>query len=287
MRNLAAFAGISVLMLIGTQASACSYTSPAVIGGPTYKTEAERERAMQKALTQEWRQRIRARRAAAEEALARGVDAPAELAEMLIPNVRPIPLRNSTCGPTNEVDVADGEETFADTLAGTAVAAQADNFAAVQRAWHGEIGFGPVCNAEFRGRFAMDLRRRLTPEQLRRAYLFLAARSRTPERDHPSRALRRLIAFEGSTRRPPVRWFTEDRVQEKDIARWIATDKTGRALWAAMDAFWREQAGQLANTQQICPDAVERWPAIRAPLVAALEKAIEDRRRAREAAGRR
>jgi hypothetical protein len=269
---------------MGSQAAACLYNPVTVIGGPTYKTEAERERAEEKARLDGWRERIRGRRAAAEEAWRRGVDAPAELAEMLVPNVRPVPIGNSDCGPTNEVDFGAGEETFEDVLAGTDILAEAKGSAAIQREFGVAISFGRSCNTEFRGRFAMHLRRRLGSEDLRRAYLFLAARSRIPERAVAWQPLRRLMAFEGNSRLPPVRWVTEDWLQEKDIARWSTGTRTGRALGRAIDAFWREQAGALADTRQVCPKALEAWPAVQAPFAAAVADYVAARRRRREAA---
>ena len=284
MRFLAAWGAVAIFLPIGSQAAACLTNPVTVIGGPTYKTEAERERAEEKARIHEWRERVGARRANAEEAWRRGVDAPAELAEMLVPNIRPVPIGQSGCGPANEVDLAAGEESFEDILAGTDVLAQAKGSAVIQREFGVAISFGRSCNTEFRGRFAMHLRRRLGSDDLRRAYLFLAARSRIPERAEAWQPLRRLMAFEYSSRRPPVRWFTEDRVQEKDIARWSTGTRTGRALAGAIDAFWREQAGSLADTGQVCPEALEAWPAVQAPFAAAVAEALAARQRAGEAA---
>ena len=283
MRSLAAWGALAILLPMGSQAAACLSYPAVLIGGPPFKTEAERERAEEEARIHGWRARIGARRAEAREALRRGVDAPAELAEMLVPNVRPVPIKQSDCGPTNEVDFGAGEETFEDILAGTDVLPQGRDLAPIARGLGVPISFGRSCNAEVRGRFAMHLRRRLGASELRRAYLFLAARSRIPERHASWQPLRRLVAFDYSSRRPPMRWATEDQVQEKDIARWSSGTKAGRALGSAIDAFWREQAPSLEDTRRVCPKALDAWPTVRAPFVAAVADAVAERRRQREA----
>ncbi|HEX8580138.1 MAG TPA: hypothetical protein VF655_11170 [Allosphingosinicella sp.] len=279
--TIAAFA---LALPLGGQAAACFYTAVAKVGGDApYQTKRQRAEAERKALAVGWKMRIRERSAAAQAELAAGVDAPARLADMLVPNVQPVPRLHSDCGEVgDEVDMADGEETFAETLAGTPVAAHHDDFPYITRKWHGEISFGKVCNAEFREGFAAHLRRRLTAEQVRAAYLFLRARSRVGEKVDMFVPLRRLTAFDAASRRPPLRWFTEDPLQEKQIKRWIAADSAGRALQAAADEFWREHENMLGDTSRLCPKALAQWPAVRAQLVAELEAALAARR-AREA----
>ncbi|HEY0147757.1 MAG TPA: hypothetical protein VGB70_02010 [Allosphingosinicella sp.] len=280
MRPWIAILAFTLALPIGGEAEACFYTAVANVGGDApYRTKRQRAEAERKALEVGWKMRIGQRSAAAQAELAAGIDAPERLADMLVPNVRPVPMRHSDCGPMgDEVDVAEGDESFADILAGTPVAAHHDDFAAITRQWHGEISFGIGCNDEFRELFAAHLRRRLTAEQLRSAYLFLRARSRIGERVEMSIPLRRLTAFEGATRRPPVRWFTEDPLQEKQIKRWVAADPAGQALQTAADDFWREHGNMLDDANQLCPRALAQWPAVRAPLVAEVEGALAARR---------
>jgi hypothetical protein len=284
MRAWIAVAAFTLALPIGGEAAACFYNAVANVGGDApYRTKRQRAEAERKALEVGWKMRIRQRSAAAQAELTAGVDAPARLSDMLVPNVEPVPRLHSDCGEVgDEVDMADGEETFADTLAGSPVAAHHDDVSYITRKWHGEISFGKGCNAEFRERFASHLRRRLTAEQVRAAYLFLRARSRVGEKADMYTPLRRLTAFEGTTRRPPVRWFTEDPLQEEQIKRWTAADPAGQALQAAMDEFWREHQTMLGDTTRLCPRALAQWPAVRAPLVAELEAALAARR-AREA----
>lgn len=247
---------LAAALSAGGAASACAYVPITYVGGPPSARQlaAERERLA--------RDLVRQRRAGAQAALARGVDAPAELARMLVPNIRPVPIERSDCGAENEIDMADGEEGIEAWLAGTYLAPYSDEFAFM--AWHyqGET-LGRACNAEFRDRFAADLRRRLDARQLRATYLFLAARWSGSERP-----ARRLVAFEDRGRRPPVRWESWYR---RDIDRWTRRDGDGRALQRSLDDFWRENAPLLDDTARACPAAAARWPDMQARIVAEIE----------------
>src|SRR4051812_40189499 len=91
-------------------------------------------------------ERVRARTIAAEKAWRSGVDAPGRLAEMLVPNVRPIVVERSDCGPMNEIDIAADEAKPQDLLAGTSYARRAEEFLGILRAFHGSPGV--ACNAD-------------------------------------------------------------------------------------------------------------------------------------------
>jgi len=269
--GLAALALAASVTLPG-EAAACFYSPGTTrIGpplGPSEQAAAERQRA---------RQMTAARLANARARLETGRDPALELAEMLVPNVRPIWIDHSDCGPRNEIDHAAGEETREELLAGTRFAGRADDFAVVWRAFDGE-SFGSMCNSEFRTRFASFLRRRLGAEQVDQAYLFLAARWHgTTDAAAP---LRRLTAFAYSAWRPPLVWMTEEPWQEREIARWLRRVPAGRALKQAIDDFWWESAPLLDDSRAACPEAFARRGEAQARLVALFE-AEEGRRRER------
>lgn len=278
--GLAATAFCAALPL-GNEAAACMWNYPLEVGG-SRRTEAERERARAAQARYESRELFRARSAQALTALAQGYDITGALAEMLVPNVRPVPIeRSDSCGASNEIDFAEGEETVADLLAGTRFAGWADRYLDFAPPWEGET-IGPACNAEFRGRFVAVLRRRMTEPQRRDAYLFLASRIANWKGDpaplgnagHLStdpRAISRLVAFEGRTRRPPIRWTAASYREERSIRRWIARHSSGRALQAAIDEFWRESEPLLLDSERTCPEATARWPSVQARIVAPLE----------------
>jgi hypothetical protein len=251
------------------EAAACVYLPLVRDGPPPSARELADERASHdRALRMQRRER-------AAEALARGMDAAGPLADMLVPNVRPIRIHRSDCGATNEIDPAPGEETPEDWLRGTRLAGRADDYARIWRI-DGDETLGPTCNAEVRGRFAAYLRRRLSPEQLHESYLFLGSYWDPPG---SARELRwRLAAFAAGTRRPPLRWSGVNRRQEQEIRRWTRLVPTGRVLRQAMDDFWRETAPLLGDTTTACPEAAARWPAVQARLVDTLDVQAEGRR---------
>lgn len=224
------------------------------------------------------RQMTAARRISALRELESGIDPAAQLAEMLVPNVRPTHIVYTNCGPDNEIDHADGAETPEDWLAGTRFAGRAEEF---EELWYGFEGetLGTMCNAEFRRRFAAHLRRRLSEADLRESYLSLAARWHRIAWPHST--LRRLVAFAGEARRPPLRWTTEERWQERDIARWMRVTRPGRALTQALDDFWSDSAPLLGDDRLMCPDAVARWPEAQARIVALVEARIAEREASR------
>jgi len=209
------------------------------------------------------RSNFEVRRKAARAAAERGIDWAAALAEMLVPNVRPVRLERSDCGPVNEIDLASGEETYADWLVGTPFAgAEADFWDILQP--HEADMIGHACNAEFRSGFAAYLRRRLASRALRDAYLALAPY--WPGTEGPEVTRSRLTAFAGTMRGPPLRWAIYGEEQRR-VTRWLTVNASGRALRGAVDDFWRENGPRLASNAQICPAAAERWPVARADIL--------------------
>lgn len=193
------------------------------------------------------------------------------LAELLVPNVRPVPIERSDCGPMNEVDFADGEEEPNDLLMGTPYAGRADQYTDIFWSYDGKRP-GAMCNAEVRDRFAVHLRRRLTPEALREAYVFLGAR-------RPSANLTvRMTAFDGRSRRPPLRWMARDARTDEQVRRWLRHQPAGRALKSATDEFWAGAEPMLADSSLLCPAAVAAWPAERAVLLNKIEALAAERR---------
>jgi hypothetical protein len=246
---------LAAALAFGGEASACVFLSA---GGPPPSA-----REMAAARARQLRVEVRLRRPLAEAALAGGIDASAELAKMLVPNIRPVPIERSDCGVENEIDIADGEEKIEDWLAGTYLAPYSSEFAYMTWGYEGET-LGRACNAEYRDRFAAHLRSRLDAAQLRASYLFLRSRW-----GGSGQLVWRLVAFENRGRRPPVRWDTPYR---PEIERWTGGSAEGRALQQAVNDFWRDNAALLEEPLRACPAAVARWPAAQARIVAEIER---------------
>jgi hypothetical protein len=255
--------GVALALPFGSEAAACI---PIAVAGPP---QSDRERAESR---RGWeREAAIAGLAAARADLARGADPAARLAEMLVPNIRPIRIFRSDCGVENEIDLADGEETVDDWLAGTPYAGRGEQFDFLF--WSEERPtLGPTCNAEFRMGFAAFLRRRLSAGELRGAYLFLGRHWGPPANESNLRS--RLVRFEGRTRRPPLRWHAGEGGGEASIRRWLRLMPTGRALKAALDDFWREAEPLLGDVSLACPAAAAAWPAQQARIVAEIETQI-------------
>lgn len=262
-------------------AYACAFQPITCIGSDRqcHPTEAQR-----RARERHWS--FVATRQAAAEARARleegGVDVSAELAELLVPNVRPIRTQMSDCGPIGEVDNGAGRETpeslFREVTAGTRwEGGDASSYASIFRAR--ELSFGTPCNAEFRRSFAAMLNRSVAPTDLHRAWLFLAARQRT----QPSGFLSywRMTRFEGDARVPPIQWQLGDEWLEAQVARFVRRDRAGRALADAMDRFWRERAPTLSDDSQVCPITRTEWEQSKRRVIE--EMAARDARRRRAA----
>ncbi|MET1111238.1 MAG: hypothetical protein ABWX67_06910 [Allosphingosinicella sp.] len=256
---------IAAAACTGAEASAC-FVNGGILGPKPSRAE-------RLASEKSWSAyRVRERILDSRRKWAAGIDAPAILAEWLVPNVRPIPLQHSDCAPAKEVDLGDGEETADDWLAGTPYAGRAEYYEEVLWNYEGPTP-GPACNAEVRARFADHLRRRLTPGELRESYLFLAARR--PDTD----AVVRMTAFRSRSRRPPLDWRGADLWTDEQVRRWLRRQPAGRALKSASDLFWAETETLLADSSLLCPAATAAWPALQAALVREIQ-ALEEKYRA-------
>lgn len=275
---------LTLALPLGAEAQACVILYP--VGSEDRRmSEGERRRAALAQARRDARDLLAVRSAAAHDALASGYDVDGALAEILVPNIRPVPIRRpQSCESANEYDLASGDEDAEDWLAGTGYERWASVYLSIAPLWEGET-FGPACNAELRTRFAALLRRRLTEAQRSDAYLFLAARISNwkgdPQPLQPAghfwfepRGISRLVAFADETRRPPVRWNTSSSGAPGDIDLWLRTHPSGLALQGAMDEFWRENAPLLDTDESACPAALARWPSVQARIVAPIEDAI-------------
>lgn len=249
-------------------ARACVYTAVTYMGGRPSDAEIRAQKQRDEATL------IRARTIAADAAWRGGVDAPGRLAEMLVPNVRPIVIERSDCGPMNEIDFASDEAKPQDLLAGTPYSERAEEFLGILRGYPRSPG--RACNADVRARFAAFLRRRLSPDELRGAFIFLDPRWTGGEG-----IVARMTDFAGRTRRPPLGWRGAGALQTDKIAQWLALAPAGRALKRAVDDFWAETGPLLGDTDRLCPVGVARWKAEQAQLVRQVAAADEEERAAR------
>ncbi|HEX8224618.1 MAG TPA: hypothetical protein VF605_12445 [Allosphingosinicella sp.] len=209
------------------------------------------------------REMVRQSTRAAQRRLASGADAAGELADMLVPNIQAVYIEAGGCG-AGEIDSAGSAGAGYEPLVGTAYAGREKEFYPIVSDY-GPGTLGPNCNAEFRGRFADHLRRRLTRAQLEESFVFLAARRR-------SNVVERLMAFKGRTRSPPVGWAAD-----AQIVAWAGRHPSGRALSATVAAFWNETAPLLAGPETSCPAAFATWRQGQAELVARIEEALARR----------
>jgi hypothetical protein len=198
------------------------------------------------------------------------VDPAAELAELLVPNIRPVWVEMTSCGPMGEVDYGDGNLTwgslYRSLVAGTPLAGKDPEFFAALLDRSEAFPLEPPCNAEFRKGFAAYIERSVPADHLRQAWLFLSARQRPA--DSFGDRYHRLVRFEGGRRAPPVRWTAGDRWLEGQIARALARTAWGRSLTGAMDAFWAEAGGRVGENERACPVAFAEWARVRERVVA-------------------
>jgi hypothetical protein len=267
----ASFIALALLWcgLSATRAGACVYSLTEERFGPRPTAEELAAEARQRTIDT-----VRARTREAELAWRKGVNGAAELAEMLVPNVRPIEILRVDCLGSDEIDYASDRGRREDWLAGTAYAGQEGDYARILREFGGSA-FGRSCNAEMRWRFAEHLRRQLTPQELRGAYIFLGARR---PRDG---GLRRLTSFDGGSRHPPLHWIGADPPQNVQIARWLRSSPAGQAVKRATDAFWAEAGPLLGDNDRICPASTARHRAEHADLLRQLDAEAERRRQSR------
>jgi hypothetical protein len=249
-------------------AAACVLLPDSCIGSRSFckPSAAERRRQERRASAEETRRRLTEAR---KRLAAGGVDMAAELSELLVPNVRPVEIQQTSCGPMGEIDYAEGHETiearFEALVAGTPLAGEPmDGFGRVLREEE-DLRIGEPCNAEFRRGFAAWLRQALRPEDLRDAWLFLAARQRT--QGHYGPVYHRLTRFGGKTRNPPVVWIARNEWLQGEIAKALGLTPWGRSLGPALDSFWGLRSAELGDESRLCPEASERWAKIRERVV--------------------
>jgi hypothetical protein len=265
----------SLLTPLGSEAAACLMLIDA---DPNVTPEQARALERQRA-----RDQVEARLARARANWAAGMDGAAALSEMLVPNVRPVHIVYTSCGPLNEMDHAEGSETYRMWFAESRYERVLRDYEHVFESFDGTLP-GPPCNAEFRSRFAGHLRSRLTPRQMRAAYLFLGARWTSLD---PNALRTRLMHFASrGQRRPPLALAVRDERQREEIVAWMRGNAAGRAVQRASDDFWRENAPLLDSMAATCPAAAARWEADRARFLA-MVAAEEVRQRALIAAEKR
>jgi hypothetical protein len=275
------------LLAPATPAEACFFVAPACIGdaaecNPTRATREDRER--QASRRETWRRL----REAETRLAAGGVDAAAEIAELIVPNVRPQWVPMSDCGPMGEIDVAGYESStarFAALVAGTELeGADPANFPAARR--EAEIpSLGPGCNSEVRARFASHLRRAMGREEIDQAWLYLKPRQR--EANAYGGIYARMTRFERPSRQPPLHWIPANRWLREQINGALTGRDWGRSLAAAMADFWAAEAPNLGDDQRTCPLALATYREARAAAVAEMVAQQRARLTAREEARRR
>lgn len=249
-----------LLMLAPTAAHACVWMP---ISPPSYAQQRQGSRQQTEMLTRVARTK-----------LAKGeAQIVADLAELLVPNVRPVFVMQSDCGPQGEVD-------FVGSLHQPArIPLDDPRLRRIDWGKHRQLitefdglwELGPACNLEFRRRFGSYLESNLPNSTLQDSWLFLIARKRT--QDFYGSAYARLMVFEGRTRHPPVRWWGYDEWIRKDIDRFIQKRDAGRALAGVIEAFWREQEPNLDSDDRVCPTTIKTMREDRERLVAAILQA--------------
>jgi hypothetical protein len=263
-------AAVSVLGFAAAPAKACVVVAPVCTGA---YAECHPNAAQRRANERRWSaEQTRLLLRESQERLRAGeVDFSFELAELLVPNLRPVWIERSDCGPEGEIDYGEGEETFESmferVVQGTPLsAARHEEFEEFLHRDPADMSFGPQCNAEFRRSFAEFLSRALGPAERREAWLFLAPRQRV--QGDFFRIYHRLMSFERRARTPPVRWQLGDMWLREQVERWLRRNATGHLLAAAIDGFWAERASMLDDDAQVCPAFAAQWQAERLSLVA-------------------
>ncbi|KUR71572.1 hypothetical protein AQZ52_08070 [Novosphingobium fuchskuhlense] len=265
-----------VLAALPAAAKACVWLP---VGNPSVAEQRHWSRVQTKQLQREAAKRLSSGQVAVDD----------ELAELLVPNVRPIRLWFSDCGPEGELDLAGGIQGYNDNLFDDPrlKGIKRENHARVLREYQGQTILGPACNAEFRRRFAEWLQAELSAADREKAWLFLIARKR--EADHTGlNVYRRLVAFEYGTRRPPIRWVSENRWIARDLERFKRKKAAGRRLVAAMAAFWARQEPLLASDEAVCPSALATYRSDRENVISTIlrerDEQVERWRQSRRAA---
>lgn len=227
------------------------------------------------------REQTRDRSQEASERLASGdVDVVGELAELLVPNIRPVLIERSSCGPEGEIDFADGEPRFLGMELRSDYRLRNVGSRTFRNAVvNSTIGssFGGMCNSEFRRRFADWLESELSEEDLRDSWRFLVARKR--ERGLFGSIYGRLMAFDRNTRQPPVRWVGADQWISRDIERFVSRRSTGRSLATAISGFWAANSELLVSDELACPTTSQEWEEEKERLVSAILIELENSRK--------
>lgn len=213
--------------------------------------------------------------------ISESVNFAAELAELLVPNVRPIRLEWSSCGPAGETDFAGGIRGVSDIVAdmgGEPRLAHIDStdYFSVIRQFDGETILGQSCNSEFRSKFSAFLKKNMTEDDLRSAWRFLTARKRNRATFGP--VYTRLMTFDRGSRWPPVHWWGQDEWIREDIDRFVKKDISGRRLAEQISAFWAEREPSLEVDESVCPQTSE---AVRRDRMALVDKILQERERRR------
>lgn len=269
---------LSLSAFAAAPASACFITGPICMGDKIecHPSPDERRAREHRSSTEETRRQT----VDALDRLRTGkADPAAELAEALVPNIRPVRIQTSDCGPVNEIDHGAGRESlesvFAEVAGGTQPpGAQWSDYDDLFRI-DDIYPFGERCNAEYRARFAAHLRRTLSPERLRQAWLFLNSRRRSDRNGFLG--YYRLIMFEDQARTPPVRWIFPNEWIRKETLGALRRTKWGPDLQAAADAFWGRNSADLADDARACPAAAAEWAAVRAQLRAKMPEKYSGR----------
>ena len=155
---------VSLATLAAAPALACIPIAPVCGDGPGCNPTPDERRLQERRSSAEETRRLTID--ALDRLRKRRADPAAELAEALVPNIRPVRIEVSDCGPVNEVDPAAGRETiesiFAEVAGADAAGSEWSDYDDLFRI-DDIYPFGERCNAEFRGRFAEFLRRRSRP----------------------------------------------------------------------------------------------------------------------------
>ncbi len=234
-------------------------------GKPRPETSAERER----------RERTYAKAAikknekAAKKLLANGtVDVSADLARLLIPNVRSEDDgTRSSCGPWDGQDIATKNDSiiqdkdFQRAIIG-------DPFEPKLMEYHRNrpekfyifhyFSYpAKQCNTEFRDRFKAFLLSRHSTEELGNIWLFLKSRNRV----YQPASLLPIRVFNSDDRSTPPYWtYAIGETAFDQLKKWDAKPKgDGSKLKNTLTEFWAQQGPLLNDSWAVCPDAMNNW----------------------------
>ena len=192
-----------------------------------------------------------------------------------MPNIRPVRIEVSDCGPINEIDPASGRETiesiFAEVAGADAARSEWSDYGDLFRI-DDIYPFGERCNAEYRSKFATHLHAALTPERLRLAWIFLSARRRDSHDGFMN--YHRLVMFENRARTPPVRWTFQNEWIRKETLGALRRTGWGRDIQAAADSFWAKHGAELSDDPRTCPATAALWAAVREKLRARMPEKL-------------